>query len=62
MLFTTMGIMAIGIALPFTAVGRYLGFVALPASFFLWLLLFVVTYGVLTHIVKTWFYRRFGTD
>jgi Mg2+-importing ATPase len=62
MLLTTIGIMAIGIALPFTAVGRYLGFVALPASFFLWLLLFVVTYSVLTHIVKTLFYRRFGTD
>jgi len=30
--------------------------------FFAWLALFAFLYCTLTHIVKTWFYRRFGTD
>jgi Mg2+-importing ATPase len=62
MLLTTMGIMAIGIWLPFSPIGHYIGLVPLPGVFFLWLLLFAVIYCVLTHVVKTWFYRRFGMD
>ena len=34
----------------------------LAAVFFLWLALFAVAYSTLTHVVKTWFYRRFGMD
>lgn len=62
MLFTTLAVMTIGVWLPFTALGRFLGFTRLPASYFLWLAGFLAAYGVLTHSVKMWFARRFGTD
>jgi P-type Mg2+ transporter len=62
MLFTTMAVMAAGLWLPFSPLAKVLGFTPLPASFFLWLAAFLVAYGILTHLVKTWFSRRFGTD
>jgi P-type Mg2+ transporter len=62
MLFATFAIMAVGIWLPFSPLARFLGFTPLPAAYFLWLAGFLVTYGVLTHLVKTWFARRFGKD
>ena len=62
MLFTTLAVMACGAWLPFSSLGRFLGFTPLPAAYFLWLAGFLVAYGVLTHGVKMWFARRFGTD
>ena len=62
MLFTTLAVMTVGVWLPFTALGRFLGFTRLPASYFLWLAGFLAAYGVLTHRVKMWFAQRFGTD
>ena len=57
---TTIIIGAIGIALPFTPLGGFLGFVPLPPPYWLALSLILVSYVVLTHFVKTWFIRRFG--
>jgi Mg2+-importing ATPase len=57
---TTIIIAAIGIALPFTPLGGFLGFVPLPPPYWLALSLILVSYVVLTHFVKTWFIRRFG--
>jgi len=54
--------MAVGCWLPFSPFAALLGLVPLPGVFFLWLALFLVSYSVLTHGVKTWFTRRFGTD
>jgi len=62
MSFTTVLIMAIGIWLPFSPVAGYLGFTPLPGIFFVWMTGFLVAYSILTHLVKTWFARRFGTD
>ncbi len=62
MLFTTIAIIAIGIWLPFSPFAHRIGLTPLPGTFFLWLALFALTYCVLTHLVKTWFYRRFGMD
>jgi len=62
MMFTTLLIMAIGVGLPFSPLAHFLGFTPLPGVFFLWLVAFLVAYGVLTHIVKMWFVRRFGMD
>jgi Mg2+-importing ATPase len=62
MSFTTLLIMAVGAWLPFSPVARYLGFVPLPPIFFAWLTGFLLAYGVLTHSVKMWFARKFGTD
>ncbi len=62
MMFTTLFIMAVGCWLPFSPLARLVGLVPLPAVFFLWLLVFLVTYSFLTHYVKMWFSRKFGTD
>ncbi len=62
MMLTTLVVMAIGCWMPYSPFARLVGLVPLPAVFFLWLALFLVSYSVLTHLVKSWFIRRFGTD
>jgi P-type Mg2+ transporter len=62
MFFTTFAVMAVGCWLPFSPVAHFLGFTPLPAVFFLWMAAFLLAYSVLTHTVKMWFARRFGTD
>ncbi|WP_292370680.1 magnesium-translocating P-type ATPase [Methanoregula sp. UBA64] len=57
----TATVMAVGIAIPFTALGSALGFVPLPAIYFPFLIATLVSYCVLTQIVKTWYIRRYGT-
>jgi Mg2+-importing ATPase len=57
---TTIIIAAIGMALPFTSLGGILGFVPLPPAYWIALCLILMSYVVLTHVVKTWFIRRFG--
>jgi Mg2+-importing ATPase len=57
---TSLIICCVGIALPFTPVGAALGFT--PLSWLYWPLLagILLTYAVLTHVVKVWFVRRWG--
>ncbi len=62
MSLATVLIMAIGVWLPFSPLAGYLGFTPLPGIYFVWLAGFLVSYGILTHGMKTWFARRFGTD
>ncbi len=57
---TTIVIAAIGIALPFSWLGRFLGFVPLPSAYWIPLSLILLSYVILTHFVKTWFIRCFG--
>ncbi len=57
---TTIIIAAVGIALPFSWLGNFLGFVPLPPGYWLAICIILPTYVVLTHLVKTWFIRRFG--
>lgn len=56
-LLTFAGIAAVTF-IPFTAVGRLLGFVALPAIYFVWLLITIVLYMVLVTAVKKIYMRR----
>jgi Mg2+-importing ATPase len=51
-------IMAFGIALPFTPLGTYLGFTALPPLYWPLLLLTLLCYVLLTQGVKTWLVRH----
>jgi P-type Mg2+ transporter len=55
-------VMAIGAWLPYSPFAKSLHMVALPASFWLWMALFIVCYGALCHATKMWFYRKFGAD
>ncbi|MFI5337393.1 MAG: magnesium-translocating P-type ATPase, partial [Opitutales bacterium] len=59
---TTLGIMALGIWMPYSPVAHYLGLVPLPAIYFVWIAGFLLAYSILTHNVKMWFARKFGTD
>jgi Mg2+-importing ATPase len=57
---TTVIICAIGILLPYSLLADPLGFVPLPSGYWAALLLILIGYGTLTHLVKTWFVRRWG--
>ena len=59
---TTLSVMGLAAYLPFSPIAHYLGFVRLPASYWLWMLATLVAYVALTHTVKTFFIRRFGID
>ena len=62
MTLTTLAIMAIGAWLPYSPFAASLGMVPLPAIFWAWIALFLLSYCVLAHIVKTWFFNRYGGD
>jgi Mg2+-importing ATPase len=56
----TASIMAFGIYLPFSALGAHLGMVPLPLSYFPWLAGILLSYCVLTQLVKHLYIRRFA--
>jgi Mg2+-importing ATPase len=55
----TSTIMAIAVILPFTPIGTALHMCALPPKYFLWLIGILITYCLLTQVIKNWFIRRF---
>ncbi|MBD8879887.1 magnesium-translocating P-type ATPase [Rhodanobacter sp. 7MK24] len=55
----TTAIIAIGMVIPFTAIGAKLGMVHLPDDYFGWLAVTVVAYCALTQLVKVIYIRRF---
>ena len=59
-LIATAIIMILGIVIPFTKFGEYLGFVSLPGSYFLWLVGILLCYCGLTQLIKLWYIKRFG--
>ena len=60
MLLITATVMCVGMYLPFSPIGSSLGFVPLPAVYFLWLAGILTCYCVLTQFVKTWFIKKYG--
>ena len=56
----TATIMAIGIYLPFSPIGAQVGLVPLPVSYFPWLVGILLSYCVLTQVMKRVYIRRFG--
>jgi len=52
-------IMAVGVYVPFSAIGSSVGLVPVPARFFPWLAAMLLLYGALTQLVKTAYMRRF---
>ena len=51
-------VMAIGVAIPFSSVGGYLGFTRLPTLYWPLLMLSLLSYALLTQGVKMWLLRR----
>ncbi len=58
----TVAVIALTIALPFTPLAGLMGFVPLPASFFLILGAIVICYILSAEVVKKLFYRRAATS
>jgi P-type Mg2+ transporter len=60
LLVSSLGAVAVAVALPFTGLGALLGFAPLPLHFFAVLLPLVLGYLVAVEAVKRWFYRRYA--
>lgn len=60
MILLTCTIMAVGIAFPFSFLGAKIGLTALPGAYFPWLIAMLVSYCLLTQLVKQWFVKKFG--
>ncbi|MCX7843733.1 MAG: magnesium-translocating P-type ATPase [Clostridia bacterium] len=60
-LLLTGTIMAIGIAIPFTAFGASIGLQPLPLAYFPWLIGILLSYCLLTQTVKNWYIKRYKT-
>ena len=58
-LLLTGAIMAFGIYVPFSPVGAAVGLRPLPWSYFPWLVATLLSYCVLTQLIKTLYIRRF---
>jgi Mg2+-importing ATPase len=56
----TVAVMAIGIGLPFSALGSVTGMVPLPWAYFPWLGLTLLAYCATAQAVKAWYIRRFA--
>lgn len=55
----TLVIIAIGIFIPFSHFGEAIGLQPLPLSYFPWLIGILLSYCVLTQMIKNWYIRRF---
>ena len=53
-------IVAVGAWLPVSPLAGTLGFVPLPPLYWLLLAIMLIAYVILTQLVKTWFYHRYG--
>lgn len=57
---TSLIIIVVGAWLTVSPLANTLGFVPLPPLYWLFLAIMMVAYVILTQLVKTWFYKRFG--
>jgi Mg2+-importing ATPase len=53
-------IMLIGMAVPFTPFAASLKMEPLPLSFFPWLIAILLSYCMLTQLIKNWYIKRFN--
>jgi Mg2+-importing ATPase len=60
--FFTFLIMGIAIYLPYSPLAAMLGFVPLPGIYWAWIAGFLVLYCALTHVVKRWFFKKYGVN
>ncbi len=62
MTLTTLAVMGIGAWLPYSPFAGALGLVPLPPVYWAWIGSFLLAYAAITHVVKTWFMKRFGAE
>lgn len=61
LMLMTFLIMGIGIIIPFTGLGTYIGLVPLPGNYFPWLVGILLAYSTLTQIVKNIYIKKFNS-
>jgi len=59
LLLTTGAIMALGILIPYSFIGKSIGLVPLAGDYFYWLAAIILAYCFLTQAVKVWYIRKF---
>lgn len=57
----TFVIIAIGIMIPFTGFGTYIGLVPLPANYFFWFIGIILAYSILTQVAKNLYIKKFDS-
>ncbi len=62
LIITSLIIMSIGIWLPFSVFASHMGFVPLPSLYWPLLALTLLSYIVLTQVVKVWFVNKYAED
>ncbi|HED37891.1 MAG TPA: magnesium-translocating P-type ATPase, partial [Ignavibacteria bacterium] len=60
MTLTTLFIMLIGAWLPYSPFAETFGLVPLPAIYWIWIISFLIFYAIITHLVKVWFFKKYG--
>lgn len=58
-LVSTITVMIIGVAIPFSPLGHAVGMTSLPLSYFSWLFGILLGYFILAQVVKSWYINRF---
>ncbi|WMM24707.1 magnesium-translocating P-type ATPase [Tissierella sp. MB52-C2] len=61
LMIMTFLIISLGIIIPYTGFGTYIGLVPLPFSYFPWLVGILLAYSILTQIVKNIYIKKFNT-
>ncbi len=61
LLLSALILLTLGIAIPYTAIGHYIGFYPVPPAFYFWLTGIMIAYCVLTQFVKKWYVRKFNS-
>jgi Mg2+-importing ATPase len=60
LLLTTIGICALGAALPYTPLSSFLAMTPLPSDYWFGMLILLPSYLLLTQLVKQWLIKRYG--
>ena len=61
MFSSAMLLLAIGVALPYTALGAAIGFVPLPLYYYFWLTAILLGYILLVQVLKRWYIKRYNS-
>jgi Mg2+-importing ATPase len=54
-------IIALGIIIPFTPIGAYIGLVSLPGRYFIWLIGILIAYSLCIEVAKKLYIKRFDS-
>jgi Mg2+-importing ATPase len=59
LMLSTFGVILVGAIIPLSPIGHSLGMQSLPGAYFLWLLLILLSYMLLSQLIKGWYIKRF---